>query len=125
MRFIETKTHGYLDYLMGILLLVAPALLDLDMSSAEGAIPMILGAMMIVYSLMTSYELGIAKVISMKTHLMIDLLSGIFLAASPWLFNFDERVYLPHLILGIAEILASLMTKTTPRTSNVGTTQSI
>ncbi|HEX8561568.1 MAG TPA: SPW repeat protein [Flavobacterium sp.] len=112
MRFIETKTHGYMDYLMGILLLVLPAILDLDMSSAAGAVPMVLGAMTIVYSLMTSYELGITNVISMKTHLAIDLLSGIFLAASPWLFGFADEVYLPHLILGIVEIMASLMTKT-------------
>ncbi len=45
---------------------------------------------------------------------MIDFLSGVFLAASPWLFGFAEEVYLPHLILGIFEIGASLMTKTTP-----------
>jgi len=112
MRFIETKTHGYMDYLMGILLLVLPAILNIDMSSAAGAVPMILGAMTIVYSLMTSYELGITNVISMKTHLAIDLLSGIVLAASPWLFGFADEIYLPHLILGIVEIMASLMTKT-------------
>lgn len=114
MRFIETKTHGYLDYLMGILLLVAPAILGLDMSSPAGAVPMILGALTIVYSLMTSYELGVTNVIPMKTHLAIDFLSGVFLAASPWLFGFADEVYLPHLILGIIEIGASLMTKIHP-----------
>jgi hypothetical protein len=74
----------------------------------------ILGAMALLYSLMTRYELGMMKVIPMKTHLTLDVLSGIVLAASPWIFNFDERVYLPHLILGLFEIGAGLMTKTTP-----------
>ena len=114
MRFIETKTHGFLDYLMGILLLLLPTILGLDMESPAGAVPMILGAMTIVYSLLTSYELGIANLISMKTHLAIDLLNGIVLAASPWLFNFDEVIFLPHLILGVVEIMASLMTRTYP-----------
>jgi hypothetical protein len=50
----------------------------------------------------------------MRTHLLLDLAGGIFLAVSPWLFNFDEHVYLPHLILGIAEIGASLFTKEQP-----------
>lgn len=112
MRFIETKTHGYLDYLTAVLLLVLPAILNLDMNSAESLVPMILGALTIIYSLMTSYELGVTNTISMKAHLAIDLLSGIVLAASPWLFGFAERVYLPHLIVGIFEILVSITTKT-------------
>jgi hypothetical protein len=50
----------------------------------------------------------------MRTHLMIDLFSGIFLAASPWLFGFADEIYLPHLVLGIAEIGAALTTEQDP-----------
>jgi hypothetical protein len=50
----------------------------------------------------------------MKTHLNIDLMSGILLAASPWIFGFSDRVIAPHLILGLLEIGAALMTKTVP-----------
>lgn len=49
----------------------------------------------------------------MSTHLTLDLLSGLLLAASPWLFGFSEFVYVPHLVLGVLEIGAALMTKTT------------
>lgn len=111
MRFIETRTHGYIDYLMGILLLLLPSLMGWELNDTKSVVPMVLGAGAIIYSLMTNYELGLAKVLSMKTHLMIDFISGVFLAASPWLLNFADEVYLPHLILGIAEIGASLMTK--------------
>jgi hypothetical protein len=41
-------------------------------------------------------------------------MSGILLAASPWIFGFADTVYLPHLILGIAEIGAALMTQKNP-----------
>ena len=112
MRFIETKTHGYMDYLMGILLIVLPGLMGLDMNSAQSIVPMVIGVMTIVMSLMTAYELSVTNIIPMSTHLMIDLLSGIVLAASPWIFGFADEVYMPHLILGILEIGASLMTKT-------------
>jgi hypothetical protein len=50
----------------------------------------------------------------MRTHLMIDLMTGIFLAVSPWLFGFADEVYLPHLVLGILEVGAALFTKTEP-----------
>ncbi len=120
MRFISTKTHGVLDYLVGLLLIAAPWLLGFAEGGAETWVPVILGAGALVYSLMTNYEMGAMKVFSMPMHLMFDLLSGIFLAASPWIFGFADRVYLPHLILGIFEIGASLMTDKVPYKGTAG-----
>jgi hypothetical protein len=114
MRFIPTKTHGYLDYIVGLFLIAAPWLLDFNRGGAETWVPVALGAGALVYSLITDYEMGASRVISMRTHLMLDIMSGIFLAASPWIFGFADYVYLPHLILGIFEIGAGLMTKTQP-----------
>ena len=114
MRFINTKIHGTLDYLMGILLIVAPWLFGFADGGAAQWVPIILGLGTLLYSLITDYELGLLKVVSMKAHLMIDLLAGIFLAASPWIFGFADEVYLPHLILGLVEICTSLMTKQHP-----------
>jgi hypothetical protein len=123
MRFISTKAHGVMDYLVGILLIASPWLLNFTRGGAETWVPVILGAGAIVYSLLTDYELGVSRTISMRTHLTLDLLSGIFLAASPWLFGFSEYVYLPHLILGLLEIGASLATEKTPVTRSVEETQ--
>ena len=117
MRFISTKTHGVLDYLMGVILIAAPWVLGFARQGAETWVPVVLGAGAIIYSLMTNYELGMTKVISMRTHLGLDMMSGIFLALSPWIFGFSDVVYLPHLILGIAELGASLMTDPVPFTS--------
>jgi hypothetical protein len=114
MRIIPTKIHGILDYLVGALLIASPWLFDFADGGAKQWIPIVLGAGAILYSLMTNYELGASKTISMTTHLMLDLVSGIFLAASPWLFGFADEVYLPHLVLGLFEIGASLMTKREP-----------
>jgi hypothetical protein len=115
MRVISTKVHGVMDYLMGVLLIAAPWLLNFNRNGAETWVPVILGVGVILYSLITDYELSMAKTLSMKTHLTLDILSGIFLAASPWIFGFSEYVYLPHLILGILEVGAGAMTETAPR----------
>jgi hypothetical protein len=114
MKIISTKTHGVLDYLVGIILIASPWLLNFADGGAKMWIPIILGAGALAYSLMTNYELGVIKTLSMKTHLTLDLLSGIFLAASPWIFGFADTVYLPHLIFGLLEIGVSLITKTQP-----------
>lgn len=103
-----------MDYLVGVILIAAPWLLDFARGGAETWVPVLLGAGTIIYSLMTDYELGLSRNISMGTHLTLDLWAGILLAASPWLFGFSEYVYLPHLIVGILEIGASLVTERTP-----------
>ncbi|HEV7267165.1 MAG TPA: SPW repeat protein [Falsiroseomonas sp.] len=121
MRFISTRTHGVLDYLVGALLIVAPYLLGFADGTAAQWVPQILGAGAILYSLFTNYELGAVRVIPMPVHLALDIGSGVLLAASPWLFGFADRVFWPHLILGLAEIGAGLMTRTVP---GVGTTMS-
>lgn len=118
MRFIQTKTHGYLDYIMGILLIASPWLFDFADGGAAQWLPVILGASMIVLALMTDYELGAVRKISMRTHLMIDMMSGALLAASPWIFGFADYVWEPHLILGLLEVGAALMTKREPSTES-------
>lgn len=114
MRFIPTTVHGVLDYLVGALLIAAPWLLGFANGGPEQWIPVALGAGALVYSLLTNYELGVARVIPMRTHLLLDLMSGVLLAVSPWLFGFADRVWVPHLVFGLLEIGASLMTRGVP-----------
>ncbi|MDB5253617.1 MAG: hypothetical protein JWP27_2786 [Flaviaesturariibacter sp.] len=108
---IGTKTHGILDYIVGALLIAAPWIFNFDGGGAETWVPVILGAGAIVYSLFTNYEMGAVQQLSMRTHLALDLVSGVLLAASPWLFGFADEVRAPHLVLGLFEIAASLLTK--------------
>jgi hypothetical protein len=114
MRVIPTRVHGILDYLVGALLAVAPWLFQFNRGGAETWVPVLLGAAAILYSLFTNYEWGVSRKIAMPTHLTLDLISGILLAVSPWLFGFADEVYLPHLIFGLLEIVVSLMTKRQP-----------
>lgn len=114
MRFIPTRVHGALDYLIGALLIVAPWIFGFSDAEVATWLPVILGAGLIAYSLLTDYELGVMRMIPMSVHLMLDLASGVLLAVSPWLFGFDNEVWIPHLIIGLLEIGAAVMTKTVP-----------
>lgn len=113
MRFISRKFHAVLDYMVGILLIAAPWLFNFADVNAAKWVAIGVGALILVMSLMTDYEGGGIKTLSMNTHLIMDVIAGIFLAASPWLFNFSDMVYLPHLVVGILEIGAGLFTHAT------------
>lgn len=114
MRFIPTRVHGMMDYLVGALLIGAPWLFGFAGNEAATWTVVIIGAGTIVYSLLTNYELGAASLISMPTHLGIDGLAGIVLIGSPWLFGFAEVVWVPHVVIGIVEVGAALTTYRAP-----------
>lgn len=99
-----------MDYLCGILLIISPWLFNFSEVNEARWVAIIVGALMLLMSFMTDYEGGVIKSISMAAHLRMDVLVGIFLALSPWIFGFSDQVYLPHLILGLAEICAGLFT---------------
>jgi hypothetical protein len=84
LRFIPTRTHGVIDYLlMGALLIVAPYLLGFADGTAARWVPQIVGAGLIGASLLTDYELGVVRMIPMPVHLGLDVAAGLLLAASP------------------------------------------
>lgn len=114
MRFIPTRTHAIMDYLMGVVLIIAPWIFGFALGGAETWVPVILGIATLVYSLMTDYEFSLTRRIPMPTHLGLDLGAGLFLAVSPWLFGFADVVWGPHVILGLIEIVASLTTHKVP-----------
>ena len=118
LRFIPTGIHAYFDYIGGIGLLAAPFVFGFSqVGGAAVIIPMVLGVGLIVYSLLTNYELGIPglKVLPMSLHLIFDLVASVFLALSPFLFGFIHQApnaWLPHIIAGVVVILLVAVSQT-------------
>lgn len=108
---IDTRTHAVLDYLTGALLIVAPYMFGFANGGVAQWLPQLLGAMIIVMSLLTAYEYSAAKVIPLKAHLAVDVMGGILLAVSPWLFGFAALIWWPHVLVGVMEIVVPLITR--------------
>lgn len=114
MRFLPSRIHGIIDYLWGLALLASPWVLGFSDVTAAKWLAVVFGIGAVIYSVVTDYELGLIRLLPMPLHLVIDGLGGAFLAASPWLFAFSDRVYLPHLVFGLFSVVASLITQTRP-----------
>ena len=113
MRFIPTKFHAPLDYIVGAALIAAPWIFQFSEHTAATIVPIVLGIGLIAYSLITDYELGVWKVAPMAVHNLIDIAAGTVLAASPWIFGFADEsanVWMPHVIVGLAAIFLGLTT---------------
>jgi uncharacterized membrane protein HdeD (DUF308 family) len=113
MRFIPTKLHAPLDYIVGAALIAAPWIFQFSEHKAATVVSIVLGIGLIAYSLFTNYELGVWKIAPMAVHNVIDVAAGTLLALSPWLFGFADEsanVWVLHLIVGIAAVFLGLTT---------------
>ena len=116
MRFIPTRYHAPLDYIVGVLLIAAPWIFQFSGHTAPTVVSIVLGVGLIGYSLFTNYELGVWKVAPMAVHNLIDIAAGAFLAASPWIFDFADEganVWVPFLVVGLAAVFLGVTTKQT------------
>ena len=114
MRFIPTRYHAPLDYIVGVVLIAAPWIFQFSDHSGPTVVSILLGAGLIAYSLITDYELGVWKIAPMAVHNLIDIAAGALLAASPWLFGFADgtaNVWVPHLVVGLAAVFLGVTTK--------------
>jgi general stress protein CsbA len=99
---------------MGVLLIAAPWLFGFNDMGAARWVPIVLGVALLATSPDAAYELGLIKAIPMPVHLGLDVLVGLVLIASPWLFGFADELWLPHVIVGVLEVGAGLCTQTRP-----------
>jgi hypothetical protein len=118
MRILSTYVHGIIDYGAGLLLVASPWLFGFAAEGAETWVPVVAGVLMLGASLFTDYEWGLIRQIPMPMHLGMDAILGVVLVASPWLFNFHEFVWIPHVVLGLAELGGALMTETQPSSAH-------
>lgn len=114
-RFLPLKVHTALDFIVGVALILAPWIFGFsDVGGAAVWLPIVIGAASIFMGLFTDgYGFAIYKLIPLKVHLWVDLLAGILLALSPWIFGFadeDANAWLPHVAVGVALIIVSQVT---------------
>ncbi len=117
MKFISTKIQGIFDYIIGLALILAPLLFGFqDVGGAAVYVPVVLGAALILYSLLTQYEFGVFKLLSMPYHLAFNAAVGALLVLSPFLLGFVNEApnaWVPHVIAGIIMIGVVLFSQTT------------
>ncbi|HEX2202702.1 MAG TPA: SPW repeat protein [Longimicrobium sp.] len=110
---LSTRVHGMLDYAAGALLVALPFVGGFG-GGPQTWVPVGLGVALLLYSALTDYELGLVKRLPVPAHLWLDAVGGVLLAVSPWLFGFDSEVWLPHLLVGLFEVVSAIFTDTIP-----------
>jgi hypothetical protein len=114
MRAFSTRVHGSLDYALAVVAIVGPWLWGFAGVAAARNAAIAAGVAIVIYSLLTDYERGVVRRIQPPLHLWLDGIVGLLLGISPWLLGFDERVWIPHVAIGVALILVAFFSDTIP-----------
>jgi len=106
MKFITKQIHAYLDYPVAIALIALPFLLQLGSSNPLAfTISVATGIAAFVLTLLTDHQLGVLKVLSYKTHLIVDFLVGLTFVLVPFILGFKGIDLIYYLANGIAVLL--------------------
>jgi hypothetical protein len=96
------RVHGIIDYVTAIVLIAAPFVLGfVDINIFALCISVILGVMLLSYSLITDYTYALYGAVSFRIHLVFDALAGLALIASPYVLRFDGTVAVYYLVMGL------------------------
>lgn len=109
---LPTRIHGIVDYVYGVALIVAPYLAGFADHGPAQWTAMGVGAATLLMALVTNNEVSLARVVPMPVHLASDAAAGLFLAASPWLFDFSSQTYGVHVGFGVVAIITTLISRT-------------
>ena len=114
MKIISPKLHAYIDYVMAAVLILFHWIFGYELNEADSWIPMLTGVTFLTYSILTRFRHEHFGIISLKTHLILDVLIGLTLIVVPWVVGFSEKLPYLQTILGVIIILVAVMTKPIP-----------
>jgi hypothetical protein len=109
-RPISARVHGVLDYATVAAFLNAPMVLGFHGTPA--AIVYWLAGIHLLMTGFTNFPLGVFRIIPFKIHGAIDLLAGVFLLLSPWIFGFADDNAARNFFLAIAVITFAVVALT-------------
>ena len=86
MRVLSRRLHGYLDFVMIAIFVLAP--LTIGLGGLPALISYVLAVVHLLMTLMTRFPAGIVKTIPLMVHGLVELAVAIFLVLLPYVAGF-------------------------------------
>ena len=120
MRFIPTTAHGLADYIVGFIVVGLPFYFGWTGASRIAFVT--LGLLVICYSLLTDYELGLLRILRIRLHLLLDVLFGLGMLAAPTLLRLPNGSRTPVYVIGVLSLVLSITAKIRAQGTQLDTT---
>ncbi len=112
---LSALMHGAVEYVAAALFVAAPFLFGFE-SDAATAVSIVVGVTILVVTASSDLPTGLAKVVPVSIHVVLDFLIVAVLIAAPFLFGFaDESAPTAFfIILGVVHLLLTIATQFLP-----------
>jgi hypothetical protein len=110
-RLLPAWLHAIADYAVGLALIIVA--LASGGSSGAVATGVVVGATVLLVSVLTKYPLGVFKVLPFTVHSAGDYLAAALLLVAPWALDFsdsDTGLAAFYVVAGLAVLAVSLIT---------------
>jgi len=110
-RVLPAWFHAIADYAVGATLIIVA--LAVGGTGAAVATGVVVGAVVLVVSMLTKYPLGVKKVLPFTVHSGGDYLAAALLILAPFVLNFrdsDAGLAVFYIVAGLAVLAVSLIT---------------
>ena len=113
---IPRFAHGAVEYLAGVVLIVAPFVLAFEAGAAT-AVSIVVGVLVLVLAASTEGPTSLSDTVQIQVHILLDYALAVFLIASPFLFGYsDETAPTAFFIaIGVLHLLVTIGTRFKPR----------
>jgi hypothetical protein len=99
MKILSPSAHGVID--VGFITFVALAPILFDLNAGVDVACFVLAGGYLLITLLTDFRLGLLRLIPFPVHGWLDLLTGLGLAAAPFLLRFTPHSAERNLFLGL------------------------
>ncbi len=110
-KVLPAWLHAIADYAVGLSLIIVALAVHSTAGARDTGI--VVGATVLVVSMLTRYPLGVVKVLPFPVHSAGDYLAALLLFVAPFALNFasgDPAVTLFYVTAGVAVVAVSLIT---------------
>jgi hypothetical protein len=124
MKIISSRTHTVIGLIVGAALVVAPWILQFDDVDAAKWSAVLVGLFVLINEIVTTSPASPLKIVPMRVHVALDVVTGVFLLATPFLFRFadeDANKWVPHVVVGVLIAGYALVTDTSDAYQAAGT----
>ncbi len=114
---LSMTVHSLAEPFLALVLIGAPFALGFDSVGAPTALSIVAGVLVLVVAMSTCWRLSLVKVLPVVAHAAIDLVLGVLLLASPFLFAYrgdSGAATAFFIVLGVGLILGALGTRWDP-----------
>jgi SPW repeat-containing protein len=110
---VPLMMHEAIEPVAAVLLIASSWIFDFSSNSTAQAVTIVVGAIMLVSGSLTDWRLSLARLIPLRAHFMTDLVLGLVLVVSPFVFGFSGNGGATRfaVIFGALEMLTALATR--------------